>query len=69
MSQYEDRMTIDTPEGVSMTVGLAGVGSRFVAAGVDVTIQLTLLGAAAVLFEVPALPGRPPAARSRSRLS
>ena len=50
-------MTIDTPEGVSMTVRLAGVGSRFVAAGVDVTIQLTLLGAAAVLFEAFAVAG------------
>jgi uncharacterized RDD family membrane protein YckC len=49
---YEDRMTIDTPEGVSMTLALAGVGSRFVAAGVDVTIQSLLLGASAVLFVV-----------------
>jgi uncharacterized RDD family membrane protein YckC len=50
MGHYEDRMTIDTPEGVTMTLPLAGVGSRFVAAGVDVTIQLLLLGAAFVVF-------------------
>jgi uncharacterized RDD family membrane protein YckC len=47
---YEDRMTIDTPEGVSMTVPLAGVGSRFVAAGIDFTIQVLLFFAASVLF-------------------
>lgn len=45
-------MTIDTPEGVTMTLPLAGVGSRFVAAGIDVAVQLLLIIAAAVLFGV-----------------
>jgi uncharacterized RDD family membrane protein YckC len=52
MGHYEDRMTIDTPEGVTLTVPLAGVGSRFVAAGIDATIQLLLLVAASVVFGV-----------------
>ena len=43
-------MTIDTPEGVTVTVPLAGVGSRFMAAGVDWTIQALLLAAAYVVF-------------------
>lgn len=50
MSQYEDRMTLETPEGLTVTVPLAGVGSRFVSAGIDFTIQILLTGAAAVLF-------------------
>jgi uncharacterized RDD family membrane protein YckC len=48
--QYEDRMTIETPEGVSMTVPLAGVGSRFIAAAIDFAIQITLVICAAVVF-------------------
>jgi uncharacterized RDD family membrane protein YckC len=47
--RYEDRMTIETPEGVAVTVPLAGVGSRFIAAAIDVTIQILLLAAAAVV--------------------
>jgi uncharacterized RDD family membrane protein YckC len=50
MSQYEDRMTVETPEGVTVTVPLAGVGSRFVSAGIDFTIQILLTAAAAVVF-------------------
>jgi uncharacterized RDD family membrane protein YckC len=48
--QYEDRMTIETPEGVSVTVPLAGVGSRFVAATIDLAIQATIIIVAAVVF-------------------
>jgi uncharacterized RDD family membrane protein YckC len=48
--QYEDRMTIDTPEGVSVTVPLAGVGSRFIAASIDFVIQATLIVTALVVF-------------------
>lgn len=48
--QYEDRMTIETPEGLSVTVPLAGVGSRFIAAAIDFAIQATLVGLAAVVF-------------------
>ena len=43
-------MTIETPEGLSVTVPLAGVGSRFVAAAIDFAIQATLVGLAAVVF-------------------
>jgi uncharacterized RDD family membrane protein YckC len=50
--QYEDRMVIETPEGVAVTVPLAGVGSRFIAAAIDFTIQATLLICAAVVFLV-----------------
>jgi uncharacterized RDD family membrane protein YckC len=50
MSQYEDRMTVETPEGLTVTVPLAGVGSRFVSAGIDFTIQILLAAAAGVAF-------------------
>ncbi|HSJ35287.1 MAG TPA: RDD family protein [Acidimicrobiia bacterium] len=39
----DDRMRIDTPEGVSIEVTLAGLGSRFGAALVDLLIQGVLL--------------------------
>jgi uncharacterized RDD family membrane protein YckC len=48
--QYEDRISIATPEGVSVELVLAGVGSRFAAAFLDTIIQFTaviLLGVAA----------------------
>jgi uncharacterized RDD family membrane protein YckC len=48
--QYEDRMTIETPEGVSVTVPLAGVGSRFIAAMIDFAIQATIAIVALVVF-------------------
>jgi uncharacterized RDD family membrane protein YckC len=48
--QYEDRMTIETPEGVSVTVPLAGVGSRFIAATIDLAIQATVIIVALVVF-------------------
>jgi uncharacterized RDD family membrane protein YckC len=41
--QFEDRITIATPEGVHLELTLAGVGSRFAAALVDVAIQIALL--------------------------
>jgi uncharacterized RDD family membrane protein YckC len=37
--QYEDTVTIETPEGVDLNVTLAGLGSRFVAAVIDGLIQ------------------------------
>ena len=40
---FEDRLTIDTPEGVSLELTLAGVGSRFTAALVDYLIQAVIL--------------------------
>lgn len=47
--QYEDRISVDTPEGVAVEMTLAGVGSRFTAAIVDATIQTVLLLAFAAL--------------------
>jgi uncharacterized RDD family membrane protein YckC len=41
--QYEDRMTIATPEGVSLEVTLAGAGSRAGAAVLDGLIQFALI--------------------------
>jgi uncharacterized RDD family membrane protein YckC len=40
---YEDRITIATPEGVDLELSLAGVGSRFAAGLVDLTIQTILV--------------------------
>jgi uncharacterized RDD family membrane protein YckC len=49
--EYEDRLTITTPEGVDLRLTLAGVGSRFVAALVDAVIQWgTIAALAALLF-------------------
>jgi uncharacterized RDD family membrane protein YckC len=41
--RYEDVISIDTPEGVPLELTLAGVGSRFLAAIVDTTIQVGML--------------------------
>jgi uncharacterized RDD family membrane protein YckC len=41
--QYEDTITIETPEGVDLSVTLAGLGSRFVAGVVDLLIQSTVI--------------------------
>lgn len=46
--EYEDTIAIETPEGVDLELTLAGLGSRFAAAWIDITIQLLLVGAAAV---------------------
>lgn len=47
--EYDDRLTITTPEGVDLSLTLAGVGSRFVAALVDLLLQTGLLVAYNVL--------------------
>ncbi|MDQ1397616.1 MAG: hypothetical protein QOG64_2875, partial [Acidimicrobiaceae bacterium] len=47
---YEDRISIATPEGVAVDLVLAGVGSRFSAAILDTAIQfiaVIILGVAA----------------------
>ena len=36
---YEDRITIPTPEGVSLEMTLAGLGSRAIAGAIDLTIK------------------------------
>jgi uncharacterized RDD family membrane protein YckC len=47
---FEDRLTLDTPEGVQLELTLAGVGSRFTAALIDYLIQgLILLALGLVL--------------------
>jgi uncharacterized RDD family membrane protein YckC len=40
---FEDRLTLDTPEGVQLELTLAGVGSRFAAAIIDFIIQVVIL--------------------------
>ena len=42
--QYEDRITIPTPEGVELELTLAGLGSRAVAGAVDLILKLLLVG-------------------------
>lgn len=42
--QYEDRITIPTPEGVSLELTLAGLGSRAIAGGVDLVLKGLLVG-------------------------
>ena len=41
--QYEDRVTISTPEGVDLEMTLAGIGSRFIAALIDGLIQFLII--------------------------
>lgn len=47
---FEDRLTIDTPEGVPLELTLAGVGSRFASALLDYLIQALILAALAVVL-------------------
>jgi uncharacterized RDD family membrane protein YckC len=42
--QYEDRITIPTPEGVSLELMLAGLGSRAVAGALDLVFKGLLVG-------------------------
>ncbi|MDQ4070461.1 MAG: RDD family protein [Actinomycetota bacterium] len=46
---YEDRISVATPEGVTLEVTLAGVGSRFAAGLVDQLLRLAVIGALALL--------------------
>lgn len=56
--QYEDRVTIATPEGVNVDLTLAGIGSRFIASLIDTTIKLAVwFGFAVFLFGGTALLG------------
>jgi uncharacterized RDD family membrane protein YckC len=47
---FEDRLAIATPEGVEVELTLAGIGSRFIAAGIDFTIQILVTIALATLL-------------------
>lgn len=48
---FEDRLTIDTPEGVPIELTLAGVGSRFTAALLDYIFQAIILVALLLVLE------------------
>jgi uncharacterized RDD family membrane protein YckC len=48
--QYEDTVTISTPEGIDLEYSLAGLASRFMALAADVVIRLVVLAALAALF-------------------
>ena len=50
---FEDRLTIDTPEGVPLELTLAGVGSRFTSALIDYVFQTIILVALLVLVAGP----------------
>lgn len=47
---FEDRLTIDTPEGVPLELTLAGVGSRFASALLDYIVQIVILVALALVL-------------------
>ncbi|HUR86454.1 MAG TPA: RDD family protein [Solirubrobacteraceae bacterium] len=62
--QYEDRITIPTPEGVALELTLAGLGSRAIAGAIDLVLKAlvvlllllavgTLIGSAALLLLLP----------------
>jgi len=42
--ELEDRITIVTPEGIELSLQLAGIGSRFIAGVADLFVQLVLIG-------------------------
>ena len=48
---FEDRLAIATPEGVEVELTLAGIGSRFIAAGMDFAIQIAVLVALGLLLQ------------------
>jgi uncharacterized RDD family membrane protein YckC len=49
VTTFDDRVTIATPEGVELELVLAGLGSRFMAALLDVVIQLGAIFALAIV--------------------
>jgi uncharacterized RDD family membrane protein YckC len=53
----DDRVTIATPEGVSLDLVLAGVGSRFMARLLDTVIQLAIILALAIGISATTAPG------------
>ena len=59
----DDRVTIATPEGVSLELVLAGVGSRFVARLLDTVIQVAIIIALAIGIDATSAPG----SRARGR--
>ena len=56
---FEDRLTIDTPEGVPLELTLAGLGSRFAAALIDYLIEGVIIVALLLVLGYGAGLGRP----------
>ena len=55
--EYEDVITVSTPEGIELELTLAGVGSRFISALIDFIIEGTLIIVLAVsLFQLASTP-------------
>jgi uncharacterized RDD family membrane protein YckC len=50
--EYEDRITIETPEGVPLELILAGYGSRFSSQLIDFTLKLVLIGALTLVLGI-----------------
>jgi uncharacterized RDD family membrane protein YckC len=57
ISTYDDRITIATPEGVDLILTLAGVGSRFASALVDLFIQAVIIIAVTIVVPAAGLGG------------
>jgi uncharacterized RDD family membrane protein YckC len=55
--EYEDRLTITTPEGVELELQLAGLGSRFIAQTLDLLIKATAIGLVAIALSLAGLTG------------
>lgn len=55
--RLDDRVTIATPEGVTLELVLAGLGSRFVARLLDTLIQLVGILALVLVFQATSAPG------------
>ena len=55
--EYEDRLTITTPEGVELELQLAGLGSRFIAQSLDLLIKLTAIVLVSVALSAAGLTG------------
>ena len=50
--EYEDRLSVATPEGLELELSLAGLGSRFIAGVADLCLKGLLIGLAAILVAV-----------------
>ena len=50
--QSDERLTIDTPEQVTLELPLAGIGSRFLAVAVDTVLQAALYAAGVLMIVV-----------------
>lgn len=48
--EYEDRLTVATPEGVELDLALAGLGSRFIAVLGDLLLKAVIVGLGAIVL-------------------